>query len=68
MNLSMKQKQTHRHREQTCDCQMAGAGDGCIGSLGLSFDTEWMNNKVLLYSTENYSQYLMINHKGEEYF
>ena len=23
---------------------------------------EWMNNKVLLYSTGNYAQYLVINH------
>ena len=28
---------------------------------------EWVNNKVLLYSTENYIQYLMINHNGKEY-
>ena len=30
--------------------------------------TEWVNNKVpLRYSTENYIQYPMINHKGKEY-
>ena len=28
---------------------------------------EWMNNEVLLYSTENYIQYPMINHNGKEY-
>ena len=28
---------------------------------------EWINNKVLLYSTENYIQYPMINHNGTEY-
>ena len=28
---------------------------------------EWMNNKVLLYSTGNYIQYSMINHNGKEY-
>ena len=28
---------------------------------------EWINNKVLLYSTENYTQYPMINHNGKEY-
>ena len=28
---------------------------------------EGMNNKVLLYSTENYSQYPVINCNGEEY-
>ena len=29
---------------------------------------EWINNKVLLYSTENYIQYPMINHNEKEYF
>ena len=28
---------------------------------------EWINNKVLPYSTGNYSQYPVINHKGKEY-
>ena len=28
---------------------------------------EWINNKVLLYSTENYIQYPIINHNGKEY-
>ena len=28
---------------------------------------EWINNKVLLYSTGNYIQYLVINHTGKEY-
>ena len=28
---------------------------------------EWINNKVLLYITENYIQYPMINHNGKEY-
>ena len=27
---------------------------------------EWINNKILLYSTENYIQYAMINHNGKE--
>ena len=27
----------------------------------------WINNKVLLYSTEKYIQYPMINHNGKEY-
>ena len=29
---------------------------------------EWRNNKVLLHSTENYSQYPMINQNGKECF
>ena len=28
---------------------------------------EWVNNKVLLYSTGNYIQYPVINHNGKEY-
>ena len=28
---------------------------------------EWINNKVLLYSTESYIQYPVINHNGKEY-
>ena len=28
---------------------------------------EWINNKVLLYSTGNSIQYLVINHNGKEY-
>ena len=27
---------------------------------------EWINNKVLLYSTGNYIQYPLINHNGKE--
>ena len=29
---------------------------------------EWINNKVLLYSTENYIQYPMINHMEKNIF
>lgn len=28
---------------------------------------EWINNKVLLYSTRNYSQYPVRSHNGKEY-
>ena len=28
---------------------------------------EWINNKTLLYSTGNNSQYPIINHNGKEY-
>ena len=28
---------------------------------------EWINNKVLLYSTGNYIQYTVITHNGKEY-
>ena len=29
--------------------------------------TDWINNKVLLYSTGNYTQNPVINHNGKEY-
>ena len=47
------------------------------GQEGLDFEcgisrykllyTEWINNKVLLYSIGNYSQYPVMNHNGKEY-
>ena len=72
MNLPTKQKQTHRHREQTCGCQEGGGvGGGRDWEFGISRCTllyiEWINNKVLLYSTGNCSQYPVINHNGKEY-
>jgi len=50
-----------------------GTGEG--GGLGvwvsrckpLILHIEWINNKVLLYSTENYIHYPEINSKGKEY-
>ena len=43
-----------------------------IGSLGLGdanilLYIEWVNNKVLLYSTENYIQHRVINHNVKEH-
>ena len=72
MNQSGKQKETHRHREQTCGYQGGGEvgarmdwefGDNRCKLLHL----EWINNKVLLYSTGNYIQSPGINHNGKEY-
>ena len=48
-----------------------GVGGGMEWEVGVSrcklLYMEWINNKVLLYSTENYIQYPMINNKGKEY-
>ena len=71
MNLSTKQKQTHRHREQACGCQVRGEVrrdelDFEISRYKL-LNTEWINNKVLLYNTGNYIEYPVINHNGKEY-
>ena len=45
-------------------------GEGCIGSWGLGDANHYMSNelnkKVLLYSTGNYIQYLMITYNGKE--
>ena len=69
MNLSRKQKQTHGHREQTGGCR--GQRGGMQWEVGVGICKllymEVINNKVLLYSTENYIQYPMINHNGKEY-
>ena len=47
-------------------------GGGGVWEVGVSrcklLCIEWINNKVLLYSTGNYILYPMINHSGKEYF
>ena len=47
-------------------------GGGMQWEIGVSrwklLYTGWINNKVLLYSTENYIQYSMINHNKKEFF
>ena len=50
-------------------------GEGVEGGMEWEFGisrckllyTEWINNKVPLYSTGNYIQYLLIHHNGKEY-
>ena len=37
-----------------------------VGRCKLSH-LKWINNKVLMYITENYIQYLVINHNGKKY-
>ena len=48
-----------------------GVGGGMEWEAGVSrcklLYREWINNKVLLYSRGNYTQYPMINHNGKEY-
>ena len=73
MNLSTKQKQTHRHRDQTCGCQgREGWGRRMDWEFGagrcklLYIDS--VNEKVLLYSIENYIQSPGISHNGKEYW
>ena len=47
-----------------------GPGEGWSGRLGLAYESFYnieQINKVLLYSIENYIQYLKINQNGKEY-
>ena len=48
-----------------------GGGGGKDWEFGVSrcklLYREWINNKVLLYSTGNYIQNPVINHNGKEY-
>ena len=64
----MKQKQTHRYREQSCGCRGGGekVWEFRISRCKLLY-IGWIHNKVLLYSTGNSIQYLVINHNGKEY-
>ena len=67
MNISTKKTLTHRYREQTCGSR----GGGMDWEFGISrcklLSIEWINNKVLLYSTGNYIHYPITNHNGKEY-
>ena len=66
-------RKSHRHRELTCGCQ--GGGGVREGRMNWEFGIskckllyiEWINNKILLYSTGNYICYPVINHNGKEY-
>ena len=53
-------KQNHRHKKQPAGCQVGGVGwEAGVGRLQLLY-LEWTNNKVLMYSTGNYSHYPVI--------
>ena len=71
MNLSSEQKQTHGHGEQACGSQRGGRGSGKDWEFGVSrcelLHLEWMSHEILLYSTGNYIQSLMIEHDGRYY-
>ena len=66
--------ETDSQTEKTAfHCQGGGGGDGegMEWEFGISrcklLYTEWINNKVLLYSARNSIQYPVINHNGKEY-
>ena len=68
MNLSKENKQTHRHGEQTYGCQGWGKESGIVWEFGVSgcklLHLEWISNEVLLNSTGNYIQLLVMGYDG----
>ena len=70
MNLFIKQKQTHRYRKQAYGYQR-GMGVGGINqefgsNLYMLLYIKQVNNKDLLYSTGNYTQYFVITYMEKE--
>ena len=73
MNLSIYKTETDSDIEnRLVVAKGEGGGGGKDWEFGVSrcklVYIGWINNKALLYSTENYIQYPMINHNGKEYF
>ena len=68
MNLLTKQKQTHRHRKRTYVYQRRRDRGGINLEFGINkyilLYIKQVNSKDLLYSTGNYSQYLVIIYSG----
>ena len=62
MNISTEKKQTQRHREQKCGCQGRGGGSEMHWEFGVNryklLHLEWVDSKVLLYSTGTISDFL----------
>ena len=64
--------ETYSQRDIENRLVIAKGRKGWSGRLGFArckfLYTQWMNNKVLLCSTENYVQYSTIKNNGKEYF
>jgi len=75
-NLYVESKIWHKRITDTENRAVVAKGEGAGGQMegkvGVSrckfLYIEWINNKVLLYSTENYIQCPIINNNGREYF
>ena len=63
---NLSSKQTHRHGEQTRGFQEGGGGRGMDWEFGVNrcklLKLKWIDNEVLLYSTGNYVQSLVMEH------
>ena len=71
MNLSTNRNRLMDIENRLVVAKGEGVGRGMEWEFGISrcklLYIDWINNKVLLYSTENYVQHPMINHNGKEY-
>ena len=67
MNLSTEKKQTLRWRTDLC-LQRGRRGTGMDWEFGVSrhklLHLEWISNEIILYSTGNYIQSLLMEHDG----
>ena len=71
----MIEREGERDRETAIENRLVVAKGGSGGEKDWEFWINrckllyigWINNKVLLYSTENYIQYPVINHNGKKY-
>ena len=61
MNLYTKQKKIHSHRKQTFGYQRGKDGGEINQEFGINIYT-LLNNKDILYSTGNYTQYFVITY------
>ena len=65
-NEPFHRKENHGLGEQTCGCQGGGGWSGMYEVLGDNrcklLPLEWINNEILLCSTGNYVQSLMMEH------
>ena len=63
-----KKKKPHGHGKQTCACQGEGAGSGMDGEFGVRrcklLHLEWTGHAILLHSTGNSMQSLVMKHDG----
>ena len=72
MNLLVKQKTDLQTQKTNLSLPKDKKGEGGLDwEFGISrrqlFYVEWINNKVLLYGTENHIQYPMKNHNRKEF-
>ena len=66
MNLFTEKKQTHGLGDQTCGCQGGERQSRMDWEFGVSrcklLHFEWISNEILLHSTGNYIQSLLMEH------